>query len=170
MSYFSFENVTDGELWSIKAECNTTSGVAQPFNLYASKGLMHAPSRFHNDLIMTNFSSPVTISQDVYDCSNGCVFALEAIGFDQASNTASTAHVVVTLNRQGNEAVSFVDSSAAASDAEHSSMGVYSIVAIAVLAVVVIGCISRKKQAKADEENLLGRSRTGTTSGAQAMY
>ena len=141
--------------------------MAQPFNLYASKGLMHTPSRFHYDLIMTNFSSPVTISQDVYDCSNGCVFALEAIGFDQASNTASTAHVVVTLNRQGNEAVSFVDSSAAV---EHSSIGVYGIVAIAVLAVVVIGCISRKKQAKADEENLLGRSRTGSTSGAQAMY
>lgn len=119
---------------------------------------------------MSNFSSPVTISQDVYGCSDSCIFALETIGFDQASNTASTAHVVVTLNRQGNSAVSFVDTRAAASDVEHSPIGVYGIVAIAVLAVVVIGCVCRKKQAKADEDNLLGRGRTGTLSGAQAMY
>jgi hypothetical protein len=85
-----------GENWSIQIE-TTSSGA--PINLYASNGIDEAPSRFHYDMSLSNMKESVTITQDLYNCSGSCVFAVQSIGYDQANNMATQSSINVTMVR-----------------------------------------------------------------------
>ena len=95
VKYFAFANLTDDQ-WTIKID---TSESLSPLNLYASKGLSDAPSKFKNDLMLASAKNSITITQDSYDCGESCVFAFESIGYNQAKNMPTEVQVNVMLTR-----------------------------------------------------------------------